>query len=292
MKRLLAVGMLLAGVLAFAGTCAVKNVSLTKIDGHDVFAGELHNDSGANFLGHKILVAFLDSSGTVVETKNAPTCLRTLQNGEADFFSVASTKSPSVTSVGLARMLIDSSMKVGTAETGDGTFTNIVITRKNETDLSVTGTFKNTDDTKLVAPTVCAVVYDTDNNVVIVKTDDSLGDLAHNATDTFSIDMTVIDDSDIIDHVDLYADGEKDDVAIAPISDLGNSVKACPTKTPTRTATPVTSTATVTSTPTETPVAADRTATAAANQTTIAGLTPPATNTATPTRTPTPNPCN
>jgi hypothetical protein len=260
--------MLLAGVMAFAGTCVVKNVSLTKIDGHDVFAGELHNDSGANFLGHKILVAFLDSSGTVVETKNAPTCLRTLQNGEADFFSVASTKSSSVTSVGLARMLIDSSMKVGDAETGDGTFSNIVITRKNETDLKITGTFKNTDDTKLTVPTICAVVYDQDDNVVVVETDDSLSDLSHNATDTFSIEITVIDESDIIDHVDLYADGEKDDVPIAPISDLGNDVDECRTFTPTRTATATNTptgpqktatadAATASSTPTETPTAVD-----------------------------------
>jgi len=256
-KKFLAAGLVVAGLLAFAGTCTIQNVSLTKIGSHDVFAGELHNDSGANFLGHKIVVAFLDSSGAVVDTKTVTPCLRTLQNGEADFFSVASSASSSSTSVGLARLALDSTLKVGDAETGDGTISNVVIQREDgDTVLHISGTFKNTDSTKLTEPTVCAVVYSSDNKVVLVGKDESLNDLAHNASDTFSMDLTVIDDSDIIDHVDFYVDGFKDDVPIAPISDLNNSVCLCtPTRTPTTptvTQTP-TPTATATATATATP---------------------------------------
>src|SRR6185295_3093246 len=104
-----------------AAGCQVINISLTSIDGHDVFAGELHNDSGANVLNHKIRVSFLDSSNNLVETKTVDGCLRSLQNGASDFFSTPSTLSDSSTATGLARMANiaeDSSFKVGTTVDG------------------------------------------------------------------------------------------------------------------------------------------------------------------------------
>ena len=69
MRKLFIGALLLAGLAAFAGTCTLQHYQLTKIGTHDTYAGEIHNDTGANFLQHNIVVAFTDSDGTVVETK-------------------------------------------------------------------------------------------------------------------------------------------------------------------------------------------------------------------------------
>lgn len=266
-KKLLIAGFLLMGLAAFAGTCTITHISLTKIGSNDVFAGEVHNDSGANLLQHNVIVAFLDSSGAVLETKTATTCLRTLPNGGADFFSAKSSKSASLTTVGLARIVFDGTLKIGTAETGDLTISNLQVGRRDDTDLVVAGKVKNNDNTRLEDPTVCVVVYTDDDNVVIVGKDESLSNLDEDDTDTFSITLTVPDSTTTVDHVDVYVDGLVDDVPILPESDTNNSVDVCdtatstptpggPTNTPTNTATPTgtpTTTATATNTLSPTP---------------------------------------
>lgn len=266
MKKLLAAGLVIAGLIAFAGTCTIQHISLTKIGSNDTFAGEVHNDSGVNLLQHNVVVAFLDSSGTVLETKTVSPCLRTLQDGDVDYFSAKSSKPASQTTVGLARIAFDGTLKVGTAESGDLTLSNIVITRKDDTELTVTGTIKNNDDTKLTNVTACIVVFTSSDNVIIIGKDESISDLSHNNTDTFKVELTVPDSTSTVDRVDVHVDGLKDDVPILPESDTNNTVKVCtPTNTPvnttTATATPTSITPTNTPTSTTTPPAATSTAT-------------------------------
>lgn len=252
MKRLFIGGLLLAGIVAFAGTCTLQHYQLTKIGSHDTYAGEIHNDTGTNFLQHRIVVAFVDPDGAVVETKTVTPCLRSLQNGAYSFFSAASSEPPANTSIGLAKLdLSAGSLKVGDAETGNVQLSNLVITRKNGTTLRVRGTIKNLDDTTLTDPNVCVVVYSSDGKVLVVAgPDTTVSDLAHNGSDTFAIDVTVLDSTSKVDHVDVWADGLKDDVPIVPESDLDNSVTVC-TPTPAATSTS-TGTLTPSNTPTET----------------------------------------
>jgi hypothetical protein len=273
-KKLIVAGFLLAGIIGFAGTCTVKNVSLTKIGSNDVFAGELANDSGVNILGHRYLVAFLDSNGSVLETKTVEGCLRSLQNGESDFFSAKSSQPSSQTTVGLARLAFDANFKVGTVDSGSATFSGVTVARKHDTDLVVKGTVKNTDSTKLEAPTVCVVVYDNNDKVVLVAKDESLSDLAKNATDTFDVEVTVPDSTSLVDHVDIYVDGEHDGVPVAPESKLNNNVTECnATSTPTSTAGAGTATATNTALPSSTPTNTPGPGTATATPVTPAAAT-------------------
>ena len=254
MKKLFIGGLLLAGVIAFAGTCTLQHYQLTKIGAHDTYAGEIHNDTGANFLQHKIVVAFVDSNGAVVDTQTVTPCLRSLQNGKYSFFSAASSEAAADTSIGLAKLELGSSLIVGDAETGDLTISNLVITRINHTTLRVKGKIKNNDATTLTDPNICAVVYSSAGKVVVVGQQTSMPSLIENETDNISITVTVPDSTANVDHVDVWADGLKDDVPIVPESDLDNSVTVCAaatsTPTATNTATPVTDTATPTSSPT------------------------------------------
>jgi hypothetical protein len=228
----------IAALVAFAGTCTITHISLTTIGSNDTFAGELHNDSGVNILQHNVLVAFLNSSGSVLETKTVQPCLRTLPTGGANYFSAKSSFSSSSTTVGLARIVFDSTFKVGTAETGSGTISNLAVNR-NEGTLIVSGTFKNTDSSTLEAPNACAVVYSSSGNVIIVGLDQTMADLATNASDTFSITMTVPDSTSTVDHVNVYVDGLKDGVPTLPVAtDLSNSVNLTPTATATPVGTP------------------------------------------------------
>lgn len=256
-KRIVVAGLMLAGILGFAGTCTITHISLTKIGTHKTFAGEIHNDSGANILKHNVIVAFLNSSNTVIDTKTVTPCLRSLQAGSVDYFSATSSQPQADTVVGLARINFDSTFKVGTAESIDASFSNVKATR-NGTDLTVTGTLKNLDATKLESPNVCIVVYDSSGDVIIVDIDDTLSDLAKNAVDTFSVTVTVPDSTSTVDHVDIHADGEHDGVPTTSEDKADVSITNCadatdtPTRTPTGTAT---ATATLTATPTSTPLA-------------------------------------
>ena len=237
-KRFLAAGVLaIAGIAAFAGTCTFQHIALTTIGSNDVFAGELHNDSGANILQHNLLVAFVDSSNTLLDTQTVTPCLRTLPSGGVNYFSAKSSHTASETSTGLARVKFDSTFKVGTAAVGSGTITGLTVGRGTTT-LTVAGTFKNTDSTTLTAPNACAVVYNSSGNVIVVGLDETMTDLAHNATDTFSITLTVPDSTATVDHVDVYVDGLQSGVPILPIKDTGNSVNLTPTATATAVGTP------------------------------------------------------
>lgn len=257
-KRFVVAIIAIAGLAAFAGTCTVINISLTPIGTHDTAAGELRNDSGVNILEHKFMVTFLDSSNNIVETKTVSGCLRSVQNGTSDFFSVEATAGSSTTSSFLARLANyaeDPSFKIGNTVSGDVTFSGLRISRFGGT-IKISGTLKNNSGDQLFDPKVCAVVYSNGDKVVIVGSDSSLNDLSTGATDTFLISLTVPDSTSTIDHVDLYADGlsgSSSGPPISPESSIDNSVTVCnatSTPTNTNTSTPVGS---PTPTPTNTP---------------------------------------
>jgi hypothetical protein len=253
----------LAGLAAFAGTCTITNLSLVNTDGaHKTFGGQLNNNSGVNILQHNYLVAFIDGNNNLVETTTVEGCLRSVQDGKADFFSATSTQPASNTMVGLARMVFDSSFKVGTVAAGDVTITVTSVTRTG-TSLAVSGTIRNNATNTLVEPDVCVVVRDASDNVLIVRKETGISDIAHNATQSFSVTITVPDDTTTAHTADVWVDGldgSSSGAPIAPESDLNNSVVV---GTPTPTGTPVTPSPTGTPvTPTVTNTAIPPTATA------------------------------
>ncbi len=224
MKKWLALGVLaFAALAAFAGTCTIIRVNYVEFDGHDTYGAELKNDSGADFLQHNFVVAFLNGSGQVVETKTVPGCLRTLLNGKSDFFSATSTLSPSSTDVALSRIAFDSTLKAGSPETGDVTITITSITREGE-ELTVVGTIKNEDGDDLDDPVVCIVVRDTSGNVVKVFRDSGSGDLEEDDEYSFTLTFTVPDSTTEVDEVDVHVDGLEGGVPTKPESDTANGV--------------------------------------------------------------------
>lgn len=288
MKKLLAMAVFgLAALAAFAGTCTITHISLVSTDGtHKTFAGQVDNASGANILQHNVVVAFLDSSNNVVENRSVVGCLRSVQNGSSDFFSVTSTTAASGVSTGLARIAFDSTFKVGTTSAQDVTISGVTAKRTSGTSpaaLTVSGSVKNISATKLYQPNACVVVRTSAGDVLITGLDASLTDLIQNATDTFTVTITVPDTS-VASTVDIWVDGtDSADNPTSPESNVGTTVTTCPatavaTNTAVGTATN-TATGTATSTSTNTPVAGTPTNTA----TTVPANTP--------TRTPTSVPC-
>ena len=278
MKKLIVAAVFgIAGLAAFAGTCTITRISLVNTDGtHKTFAGQLDNTSGVNILQHNFVVAFLDSGNNVVETKVVEGCTRSVQDGKSGFFSATSSQPASQTNVGLARIAFDSTFTVGPVAAGDVSISNIVVTRTG-TSLVVTGKIKNNDADKLFAPAACIVVRDASGNVLITGKDGSLNDLVQNATDTFSVTITVPNDN-TARTVDIWADGLDGSTSAAPInpqSALGFNVSCPAAATATSTPATPTNTAMATGTP-----AATNTAT----NTPVATNTP--TNTATPSNTP------
>ena len=247
MKRLVMLGLGIAALAGFAGTCTITNITLTSFGGHKTYAGKLTNNSGADLLQHNIRVAFFNSSNQLVETKVTTGCLRSLQNGSSNFFSVQTTADGSNVNAAIPALAFDSSLKAGATASGNFTLSNLSIWRQTTT-LHVTGTIKNLDSSTLTSPQACAVVYDSSGNVLVVATG-TTSDLTQNATGSFTITLTVPDDSTSVSRVDVWADGFEGGVPVSPISSTG---LGAPTVTPTP-ANTSTVTPTATNTPTATP---------------------------------------
>jgi hypothetical protein len=235
------------GLAAMAQTCVVTNESLTTIDNHDAFAGELQNDSGVDILQHRYRIAFLNSNGAVVQSFTVDGCLRSLPDGGSDFFSATSSLPDESTTIALARLANlaeDPDFKVGTVKEGDIVVSDVTAVRDGGT-LTVEGTITNDDNDELEDPVVCAVVWNEDGRVVTTGKDTSIDDLAEGASAEFSIEIDVPDDSDLVDEVDVWADGLEDDVPVEPGSEEDIAVTVADAGTPT-----ATNTAAPTATPT------------------------------------------
>lgn len=252
MKFPIVAGIIGLGVLAFAGTCTFQNTGFNEIDGEDVFAGEIVNDTGVDFLESEIAVAFLNDDNDLIDTQQVEPCLRSFQDGATNFFSANSDADEDDTDYALARLATDSSLEQGTVASGDLELTALTVERDADGEtLRVEGTIENNDNDEAEDPNVCAVVYDEDGNVLVVGKDDDIADLDEDESASFSISITVPDDSDLVDEVDVWIDGYEDDTPVEPVGYGSYDVDICDA-TPTATLTP-TSTATSTATPTETP---------------------------------------
>ena len=139
MKRLIIIGLALAALAGFAGTCSVINVRITSFSGHKTLGGELQNTSGADLLQHNIRVTFFDNNNNIVETKITTGCLRSLQDGGSNFFSVQTSGTGSSVVSAISALAYDSTLRSGTTVSGDATVSNVQINR-NGTTLTITGT--------------------------------------------------------------------------------------------------------------------------------------------------------
>jgi hypothetical protein len=125
---------------------------------------------------------------------------------------------------------------------------NDVEVTRDDDDLRVTGDITNEHSDDLDDVRACVVVWDEDDNVVVVALDNSLLDIDEDDTAGFSVDVKVPDDAGLVDHVDVYVDGLLGGTATNFVVEDGLDVDVCAAGT----ATPTT---TATATPTTTPVA-------------------------------------
>ena len=271
-KKLALLVLAIAGVLAMAQTCTILGATVVVITDEVWYSAEIKNDSNADILSHRMAVGFIEGSSlaaskTVDQGGDADgtLCLRSLQSGESNFFANSELDENDVDTA-VTRLV--GPLTFGQVSSVDVRFSNIAITRNDEL-MVVTGTIKNNDPDELDNVRVCAVVRNDDGDVTRVEVDDTeVDNLAEDDTENFEFDVTVPDDSNDVDKVDLYVDGintDDDDKVTEAISDLDNNVDLCTA--PTSTTTPPTATNTPTAQPTSTgtPFTAVPTATATPN---------------------------
>jgi hypothetical protein len=256
MKKLVLLVFVLAGLSAFAATCVIRNVGETEIGGDLVYGAEMRNETGLNILNHRFLVGFIDEDGEVINTKNGTQCSRTLQANASNYYSADSGVDPDDVGVVLSRMVIDSGLKLGTALNSELEISNVVATRNGE-DLRVTGTVTNDGNDDYEDVIVCIVVFNDQDDVVIVVLEDKF-DLDADDSQNFSVTVEVTDDDGDTDHVLVVADAinaDEDDQFTKPVSVSKDAVD-CTANTATPTGTPATATPTITPTdPTQTATA-------------------------------------
>ncbi|MBF6601303.1 MAG: hypothetical protein IVW36_12420, partial [Dehalococcoidia bacterium] len=295
MKRLLFVCALAGlGLFGFAGACNLLNPSLTRVGGNNVYGAELQNNTGANFLAHSFKVAFVDASGTVVETRSGvPGCLRSWQNGASDFFSVRSSLAAGATTAAIGSLDLTSPLVVGTTVPTAASLSAVTaatppLAAANSggvASMTVAGTLKNNDAVTLANPNVCVVVFNSSGQVVLTQRQ-SLASLAAGAQTSFSFSVSVPDSAAAVSRVVIWVDGIEGEAPTTPVQATATLSVTTPTATNTAAATntPPPPTATNTAVPTATNTAAP-TATNTPLPTDTPTTLPTATNTAVPTAT-------
>jgi hypothetical protein len=228
---------------------------MTDINGDAVFGGEFTNETGASFVNYRVNVAFVEN-GTVQDSKVVEGCPHSYVNGKSIFFSGSSNDADPDHAAGLANIAINSTLKVGTPVDTNMELTNLDVTRKDDL-LRVTGHIDGDSSDDVDNARVCVVVWDQDDNVIVVGQDNSTIDVPEDGTETFSVDVTVPDDTDLVDHVDVYVDGSIGNDLTEAVLEDNQSVDVCanPTNTPTGTPPTSTPTTTATATPTGSPTA-------------------------------------
>jgi hypothetical protein len=243
------------GVLLIAAKCTLKGATVTEIDGDIYYSAEMEYTDGPNILNHKFAVGFIKGS-SAAKSLTVDGCLHSLQSGASNFFSANSGLSDSQVDTAVSRLV--GPLTFGDVVNGDITFSNVDVTRDNET-LIVNGRIKNDDNDDLENLRVCVVVRNNDGDITVVDVDNNEYDLNPDDTQNFSVEVTVPDDTSDVDKVDLWIDGtnadEGDDVT-EPQGDDDHDVEVCPSNSPTNVpTTTATATATNTGTPTVVPTA-------------------------------------
>ena len=257
MKKLLLLGLAIAALTSVAATCVIRNASVTSIGGDAHYAAEMDNETEADILNHRFRVAFIED-GQVVANVVVDGCLRSLQSGSSNFFSADSNEDEDNVDTAVSRL--EGPFSFGEVANGNLTITDVEVTRDGDL-LRVTGTITNDDNDDLEDVRACAVVYNEDGQIIVVQRDNDSPDLDEDQNYGFSIDVTVPDDADEVDHVSVWADALNGNQPTQPEGSEDHDVDVCttPTATPTGTLTPATSTPTATNTstavtPTNTPI--------------------------------------
>ncbi|MDE3095874.1 MAG: FxLYD domain-containing protein, partial [Chloroflexota bacterium] len=220
MKKLAAILAVVGlGLAGFAGTCNLLQTSLTQIGATDTYAGALQNNTGANFLGHKFKITFVDAYGNIIDQRtNVSGCLRSWQNGTSDFFSVASTQPAASTVSAIASLDYSQPLTAGSTLATNSTVTGVTASL-NSTTLTVAGTLRNNDAVTMVSPDVCAVVYNSSGNITVTQMS-TLGSLNPGTSINFTMSITVPGSTVSSNTVTVWADGLENNVPTTPISSV------------------------------------------------------------------------
>jgi hypothetical protein len=212
MKKLFVLVLAVAGLATFAGTCVFQNTKLSEIQDDKVFAGEILNDTGANFLAHDVIVAFLTDDNDIVDTVTVQGCLRSWQNGELAFFAASTDEDVDDIEKTLHRL---EDFTVGDVESGDIAIDVDSAARSGDS-LTVEGTLTNEEGEDLDDARVCVVVRDENGDVLNVARDNDTIDLDEDADEDFSVTVDVVDDADEVDSVDVWVDALNNGDPTAP----------------------------------------------------------------------------
>ncbi|MHB8683086.1 MAG: hypothetical protein ACYC9X_02015 [Dehalococcoidia bacterium] len=253
MCAVLVAGSVLAG-------CVVAHTTLTTIGNSDVFAGDVKNLTKSPILAHDLRVDFLDSAGNVAESQVFPGCLRSLQPGATDFFEATSARPAALIASARAAVNPDANMKLGSVQPAALTIGSVqaslasasaqemptsaalqatptfapvkatagpaaVQATLNGTMMTVNGTLTSTIATPITAPKVCVVLRSSAGDVVRVAAQ-TLGDLAPQSAQTFSVTFAAPPGVAASGQVDVWADGLSGGTPVTPSSSLGNAVKS------------------------------------------------------------------
>jgi hypothetical protein len=246
MKRLLVLALAITGILA-AG-CIVRFGTFNDDTNH--FVGLASNLSTVDVVAASVQVDFLNSSGTVVYTRNVSPCTRTLQKHmDSPVEATAPSSINAKTTKETVRPLTFGHKTVADLDVDED---DIEITATDD-EVHIEGTVDVGDD-DLDDVHVCAALFDDDGDVIAVGDDNtSPSDIDSDDSGTFDVTIDTSDiDIDDIDEFELWVDA----VTHSP-SDVTAPVVVGPddfddfTATPTPTGTPTpTSTPTPTATPT------------------------------------------
>lgn len=229
----LAIAVVLAATLS---GCLVQRASLTRLATNALYAGEIHNFSNGDILGHNLTVDFLDKDGKVLESQTVIPCLRSLQHGATDFFEAQHNDPAHVTTSVRAVVSLDSTLKSGVVVPAHLTLSSVAATERAGT-VTVTGTASNSNPQTIAVPKACAIARSSSGSVlrvvpVAIAPPLPLGntqpavqlgssDLGPGMSRSFNISFTPPNGGPSIALIDVYADGFQDATPITPVSVTG-----------------------------------------------------------------------
>jgi hypothetical protein len=213
MKRLLVLALAITGILA-AG-CIVRFGTFNDDTNH--FVGLASNLTNVDVVAASVQVDFLNSSGSVVYTRNVSPCTRTLQKHmDSPVEATAPSSINARTTKETVKPLTFGHKTVADLDVDEDIIG--ITTTADEKETHITGSIDANEDLENVH--VCAALFDNDGNVIAVGHDFSTtpGDIDDNDTGTFdvSVDTGDIDVGDI-DQYELWFDAIAGNNVTAPV---------------------------------------------------------------------------
>jgi len=209
-KKLLVLLLALIGILA-AG-CIVRFGTFN--DDTNQFVGLASNLTNVDVVAASVQVDFLNSSGTVVYTRNVDPCTRTLQKKmDSPVEATAPSSINAKTTKETVRPLSFGHKDVADLDVDEGNIEMDI----TDAETHITGSIDANEDLEEVH--VCAALFDNDGNVIAVGHDFSTtpGDIDDNDTGTFDVSIDTGDiDIDDIDQYELWFDAIAGNEVTAP----------------------------------------------------------------------------